>query len=412
MKDFLDELDQEIDSLQNINPNDDIINKHIVLNEWIDWTTENIEEAKRNINKNKKIINTKKSKNKKDDSKEIRWKFISKFPETKFYLPALREGYTRFIPIGWNNETWAKNMWMVQYWDDIVLIDCWVQFADADMLGVNYSIPDVSFLTKYKKNIKGFLITHAHLDHIGSLKHVYPALGCPPLYGTRFTLGLVRKQLEEAWLLSHATLIEIDAWSKEMIKIGQFNVEFFRVNHSVPDCAWIYIESPGWTKIVHTWDFKIDFTPAIDEPADLDRISEIWERWISLLMSDSTGSIRKGFSMSEKNVWEELEKIVSNHHKGRLIIATFSSWISRVQQLIDIAEKYDKTIFLSGRSMVENVAIAKELGYLNIKPGIVRKMTPKNTDWVLPHKQIIITTWSQWEQFSALARMSEWNTTL
>ncbi len=407
MKDFLDELDQEIDSLQNINPNDDIIDKHIVLNEWLDWTTENIEDSKKNINKNKKVINTKKQKNKNDESKEIRWKFISKFPETKFYLPALREGYTRFIPIGWNNETWAKNMWMVQYWDDIVLIDCWVQFADADMLWVNYSIPDVSFLTKYKKNIKGFLITHAHLDHIWSLKHVYPALGCPPLYGTRFTLGLVRKQLEEAWVLSHATLIEVDAWSKEMIKIGQFKVEFFRVNHSVPDCAWVYIESPWATKIVHTWDFKIDFTPAIDEPADLDRISEIWERWISLLMSDSTGSIRKGFSMSEKNVWEELEKIVSNHHKGRLIIATFSSWISRVQQLINIAEKYDKTIFLSGRSMVENVAIAKELGYLNIKPGIVRKMTPKNTDWVLPHKQIIITTWSQWEQFSALARMSE-----
>lgn len=408
MKDFLDELDQEIDSLQNINSNDDIINKHIVLNEWLDWTTENIEQEKKIENKNKKQNSNKKQKNNQNDNGEIRWKFISKFPETKFYLPSLREGYTRFIPIGWNNETWAKNMWMVQYDDDIVLIDCGVQFADSDMLWVNYSIPDVSFLTKYKKNIKGFLITHAHLDHIGSLKHVYPAVWCPPLYGTRFTLWLVKKQLEEAWLMSYATLIEVDAGIKEKVKVGKFDVEFFRVNHSVPDCAGVYIESPGGTKIVHTWDFKIDFTPAIDEPADLDRIAEIGERWVSLLMSDSTGSIRKGFSMSEKNVWEELEKIVSNHHKGRLIIATFSSWISRVQQLIDIAEKYDKTIFLSGRSMVENVAIAKELGYLNIKPGIVKKMTPKNTDGILPHKQIIITTWSQWEQFSALARMAEW----
>ena len=408
MKDFLDELDQEIDSLQNINSNDDIINKHIVLNEWLDWTTENIEKEKKTENKNKKQNQNKKQKNNQNDNWEIRWKFISRFPETKFYLPSLREGYTRFIPIGWNNETWAKNMWMVQYDDDIVLIDCGVQFADSDMLWVNYSIPDVSFLTKYKKNIKGFLITHAHLDHIGSLKHVYPAVWCPPLYGTRFTLWLVKKQLEEAGLMSYATLIEVDAGSKEKVKVGKFDVEFFRVNHSVPDCAWVYIESPGGTKIVHTWDFKIDFTPAIDEPADLDRIAEIGERWVSLLMSDSTGSVRKGFSMSEKNVWEELEKIVSNHHKGRLIIATFSSWISRVQQLIDIAEKYDKTIFLSGRSMVENVAIAKELGYLNIKPGIVKKMTPKNTDGILPHKQIIITTWSQWEQFSALARMAEW----
>ncbi len=411
MKDFLDELDQEIDSLQNINPNDDIIDKHIVLNEWIDDTAENEKNDKIVKNNKKPSVNKKNDKsikNKKIDNKEIRWKFISKFPETKFYLPSLREWYTRFIPIGGNNETWAKNMGMVQYDDDILIIDCWVQFADADMLWVNYSVPDVSFLTKYKKNIKGMLITHAHLDHIWSLKHVYPALGCPPLYGTKFTLGLVRKQLEEAWLIQYSTLIEVDAWSKEMLKVGKFKVEYFRVNHSVPDCAWIYLESPGGTKIVHTGDFKIDFTPAIDKPADLDRISEIWERGISLLMSDSTGSIRKGFSMSEKNVWEELEKIVSNHHRWRLIIATFSSWISRVQQLIDIAEKYDKTIFLSGRSMVENVAIAKDLWYLKIKPGVVRKMTPKNTEWILPHKQIIITTWSQWEQFSALARMSEW----
>lgn len=447
MKDFLDELDQELDSLQNIKSSDDIINQHIIMNEWHDWTTENIENEKKNISKAKQISNNKNQNNNQSDNKntkpnqnnkqsdnknnknqnnkqsdnknkkpargrgpdwEIRGKFISKFPETKFYLPSLREGYTRFIPVGWNNETWAKNMWIVQYNDDIVIIDCWVQFADSDMLWVNYSIPDVSFLTKYKKNIKGFLITHAHLDHIGSLKHVYPALGCPPLYGTRFTLGLVKKQLEEAGLMPYATLIEVDAWSTDKVKVWEFDVEFFKVNHSVPDCAGIYIESPGWTKMVHTWDFKIDFTPKIDEPANLDRISEIWERGISLLMSDSTGSTRKGFSMSEKNVWEELEKIVSNHHKGRLIIATFSSWISRVQQLIDIADKYGKTIFLSGRSMVENVAIAKELGYLNIKPGIVKKMTPKNTDGILPHKQIIITTGSQWEQFSALARMAEW----
>lgn len=414
MKDYFDELDKEIDSLSSVLDNkDDIIDTHIILNEGLDWTTWNIEKEKRTLNKiqkkiNTKIITKKNKENSWNNSNEIRWKFISKFPETSFYLPTLREGYTRYIPIWWNNETWAKNMWMVQYWDDILLIDCWVQFADQDMLWVNYSVPDVSFLTKYKKNIKWFLITHAHLDHIWSLKHVYPALGCPTLYGTKFTIWLVRKQLEEAWVLDKATLIEVDAWSWDMMKIWQFKVEYFRVNHSVPDCAWIYIESPTWTKIVHTWDFKIDFSPAIDEPADLDRIAEIWKRWISLLMSDSTWSIRKWFSMSEKNVWEELEKIVAWNTKWRLIIATFSSWISRVQQLIDIAAKYDKTIFLSWRSMVENVTIAKDLWYIKLKPGIVKKMTPKNTDGIPAHKQIIITTWSQWEQFSALARMAEW----
>ena len=365
-----------------------------------------INNSNNNNPNNKNNVNSANKAPKTNDT-EIRWKFISKFPDTKFYLPSLRQWYTRYMPIWGNNETWAKNMWMVQYDEDLILIDCWVQFADSSMLWVNYSIPDVSFLTKYKRQIKGFLITHAHLDHIGSLKHVMPALGMPVLYGTRFTLWLIKKSLEEAWLLSQATLIEVDAHSWDKLKIWKFTVEFFNVNHSVPDCAWIYLESEWGTKIVHTWDFKIDHTPAIDKPADLDRIESIWKRWISLFLSDSTWSTRKWFSMSEKNVWEELEKIVSRHTKGRLIIATFSSWISRIQQLVDICEKHDKTIFLSGRSMVENVAIAKELGYLNIKQGIVKKMTPKNTEWVAPHKQIIITTWSQWEEFSALSRMAE-----
>lgn len=375
-------------------------------NKQVNWN--NNRQFSKNKNHNKNSDYNKNSDHNKNSDWEVKWKFISKFPETKFYLPSLREWYTRYMPIWGNNETWAKNMWMVQYGDDIVIIDCWVQFADVDMLWVNYSIPDVSFLTKYKKQIKGILITHAHLDHIGSLKHVMPALGMPTLYATRFTIWLIKKSLQEAGLIAHATLIEIDALSREKFKVWSFTVEFFNVNHSVPDCAWIYLESEWGTKIVHTWDFKIDHTPAIDKPADLERIEDIWKRWISLLLSDSTGSIRKWFSLSEKNVWEELEKIVSTHMKGRLIIATFSSWISRIQQLVDICEKHDKTIFLSWRSMIENVAIAKELGYLNIKQGIVKKMTPKNTEWIPAYKQIIITTWSQWEEFSALSRMAEW----
>ena len=414
MNDYFNELDEEIDSLS-ISRKENKEEKKFTSRQKSDFSrnsTSRTTTTVRNSKPKKEIKYSPKQENKiykkPEVDNEITGKFISKFPDTKFYLPTLRDGYTRYIPIGWNNETWAKNMWMVQYKNDILLIDCWVQFADPDMLWVNYSIPDVSFLTKYKKNIKWFLITHAHLDHIWSLKHVYPAVWCPPLYGTKFTIWLIKKQLEEAGILDKATLIEVDAWKREFLKIWQFKVEFFRVNHSVPDCAGIYVESPGGTKIVHTWDFKIDFSPAIDKPADLDRIAQIWERWISLLMSDSTGSIRKWFSMSEKKVWEELEKIVANHRKWRLIIAIFASWISRVQQLIDIADKYGKTIFLSWRSMVENVSIAKELGYIKIKPGIVKRMTPKAVEWIPPSKQIIITTWSQWEQFSALARMAEW----
>lgn len=191
---------------------------------------------------------------------------------------------------------------MLQYGDDILLIDCGVQFTDASLPGVNYAVPDVSFLTKYTKNIKGIVVTHAHLDHIGSLKHVLPALGMPPIYGTRLTLGFIKKQLDEAGLMKHTIFIEVDAGSREKLKIGQFDVEFFKVNHSVPDCAGLYIETPGGAKFMHTGDFKIDHTPELDDPADLDRIEEIGKRGITLFLSDSTGSTRKGFSMSEKNV--------------------------------------------------------------------------------------------------------------
>ncbi len=409
-KDFLSELENELKN--EILPKiEEEIKKEKILPKKNNLKNNNSNDYKNSQNPNNKNYKNN-SKNKKPGN--YSWDLIvSKhtpltFPETKFYLPSLREGYTRFIPIGWNNETGAKNMWMCQYDEDIVLIDCWVQFPDQSMLWVNYSIPDVSFLTKYKDKIKWMLITHAHLDHIWALKHILPALGFPPIYWTKFTIWLIKKSLEEYNLLKQATLIEVDAWSKEKIQVWKFQVEFFRVNHSIPDCAWLYIESPGGAKFVHTWDFKIDFTPRVDKPADLSRIWEIWERWITLFLSDSTGSTRKGSSMSEKEVGEALEKIVENHKKWRLIIATFSSWISRIQQLVDIADKYWKTIFLSWRSMIENVAIAKELGYLKYKPWIIKKMTSKSTNWVLPHNQIIITTWSQWEQFSALSRMAEW----
>jgi ribonuclease J len=355
-------------------------------------------------------INKERKKSTKPSNKQIHYreKFVSKFPETKFYLPSLREGYTRYMPIWGNDETGSKNMSMAQYWEDIVLIDCWVQFTDHSLPGVNYSIPDISFLTKYTDKIKWFVITHAHLDHIWALKHILPALWFPTLYWTKLTLGFVRKQLDEAWLISKTTFVEVDAWSDKRYQMWEFSVEFFRVNHSVPDSAGFYMESPGWAKFLHTWDFKIDHTPEIDEPADLERLGKIASRGITLFMSDSTGSTRKGHSMSEKNVWEALDEVIRNHTKGRLIIAAFSSWISRVQQLINSSEKYGKTIFLSGRSMIENVEIARKLGYLKSKPGTVKKMTPKNTEWVAAKDQIIITTWSQGEQYSALSRMAIW----
>ncbi len=355
---------------------------------------------------NKKKTNKFYHKNSKTDKFKRREKFASKFPETRFYLPSLREKYTRYIPIGWNDETGAKNMGMFQYGNDIILVDCGVMFADESLPGVDYAIPDVSFLRRYAKNIKGFLITHAHLDHIGALKHIVPALDFPTLYWTNLTLGLIKKGFDEAGIMSKTTFVEIDASQENHTKLWGFDVEFFSINHSIPDSAGLFITSEWGAKFFHTGDFKIDHTPAIDAPANLERFKKFWEKWVTMLLSDSTGSIRDGYSKSEKEVGETLAKIVAEHNSWRLLIATFSSWISRVQQLIDACEEYWKTIFLSWRSMIENVAIAKELGYLRMKPGTMKKMTPKTTKGIPANKQVIITTWSQWEEFSALTRMA------
>jgi ribonuclease J len=410
MKDFLDELDIELgDNTTDLN--DDSWEKLILKEDpsFKKWDIIPSVEKSENI-----ILGSKLQRPSLNSG--ISWNFWASarvnnslnFPETKFYLPTLRDGYTRVIPIGGNNETGAKNMNMFQYGEEILLLDCWLQFAEPDMLGASYSIPDVSFLIQYKENIKGIIITHAHLDHFWSLKHILPALWMPTIFSTKLTIGMIKKQLEEAKILSYATFVEVDWDSTQKVKIGShFSVEFFRVNHSVPDCIGCLIETPKGTRIVHTGDFKIDFTPAIDKPADLSRIKKIGEKGITLLLSDSTGSIRKWFSTSEKEIGETLEKIISQHYKGRLIITIFSSWISRVQQIIDACEKNGKFVFLSWRSMVDNVALSKELWYLTIKPHILRKMSPKTTEGIPAEKQVIITTGSQGEEFSALTRMAE-----
>jgi len=407
MQDFLDKLDEELDSMQVSKPQlQNQKKEEVVVKSFKNTKKDNKKTYSSNSNQKKwhKFHNTNyKNKNTKFEHRE---KFSSKFPDTKFYLPTLREKHTRYIPIGWNNETGAKNMWMFQYGNDIILADCWVMFTDETLPGVDYSIPDVSFLKKYTKNIKGFLITHAHLDHIWALKHIIPALDFPVLYWTKLTIWIIKKGLEEAGILNRCTFVEIDATKENKTKLGWFTVEFFSINHSIPDSAGLFIESEGWAKFFHTWDFKIDHTPELDQPADIERFRRFGDRWVTMLLSDSTGSIRKGHTTSEKEVGESLDKIVANHNSWRLIIATFSSWISRIQQLVNSAEKYWKTIFLSGRSMVENISIATELGYLKYKQGTIKKMTPKNTEGVPVTNQIIITTGSQWEEFSALTRMA------
>lgn len=407
-KDFLEELDNELSG---------VAPEKIISSEKADEVTVTTEAPvqkeykKQNRHPRRDQNQNKDDENSEDDTTQfmtLKQTMMSNFPEVKFYLPAIRPGYTRMIPIGGNNETGAKNMNMFQYGDDILLVDCGIQFAEPDMLGANCSIPDISFLIPYKKNIKGLVVTHAHLDHIGALKFILPALDFPTIYATKLTVGIIKKGLEENKILHLQSFVEVDTNNNEMVSIGEhFKCEFFRVNHSVPDCAGVYITTPGWFKAVHTGDFKIDFAPEIDKPADLSRIGEYGRKWVTLFLSDSTGSTRKGFSTSEKQIGATLEKLITHHHKGRLIITIFSSWISRVQQIINACEACDKYVFLSGRSMVENVAISKELGYLRAKPGTIKKMSPKTTEGIPLEKQVIITTGSQGEEFSALSRMAE-----
>ncbi len=386
-KDFLQELDNEIDSVMN----------WPVLSEKKEKTTKTYTTDNSSLeDENNTFLSLKDT-------------MMNNFPQVKFYLPTLRDNYTRVIPVWWNNETWSKNMDLFQYWEDLLLVDCGIQFAEPDMLWATCSIPDISFLIPYKKKIVGLIITHAHLDHIWSLKYVLPALDFPVIYWTKLTVGIIKKWLEENKMLDKQRFVEVSTDRVEKVKIwDHFSCEFFRVNHSIPDCAWVYITTPGWFKAVHTWDFKLDFAPEIDKPADLSRIWGYWKEWVTLLLSDSTWSTKKWFSISEKEIWDTLEKIIAHHTKWRLIIAMFSSWISRVQQIIKACEKYDKTVFLSWRSISENVEISKELWYLHAKPGTIKKMSPKTTSWIPAEKQVIITTWSQWEEFSALSRMAEW----
>ncbi|MDD2566255.1 MAG: ribonuclease J [Candidatus Gracilibacteria bacterium] len=317
-------------------------------------------------------------------------------------LPPLEKGHTRIITVGGHNEV-GKNLSVMQYNGEIILIDGGLQFPESTMLGAKYCLPDISFLIPLKDKIKGIVITHGHLDHIGGLKHILPTLGFPPIYGAKLTIGLIKKQLEDAQILDKAKLFVMHPEDDGIFNIGLFKVEFFRENHNIPDACGIYIETPN-ARMVYTGDFKFDFTPSIDKPADLSKIAEIGARGIDLLMSDSTNSLKEGFTQTEADIGVELHKIISES-QGRIVIATFASLIGRIHQIIESAEKTGRTVFLNGRSMVENVRIGRELGYIKCNPNTIRRLT-NAIDSVPDNKTIILTTGSQGEEFSGLYRMA------
>ena len=305
----------------------------------------------------------------------------------------------RLIPLGGLGEV-GKNMMVVEYGDDIIIIDAGVMFPDDEMFGVDLVIPDTSYLNDKKHRIRALLITHGHEDHVGAIPYVLPMLGFPPIYATRLTQGLINVKLKEHKLLEKATVHVINPGDK--VELGQCEAEFFRVNHSIPDAVGIVLHTPIGA-VVHTGDYKFDFTPVDGHPADLGTLGRLGNEGVLLMMGDSTRVESPGFTPSERVINDSLDKIFANA-SGRILLATFASLLSRVQQVIDTAVRYDRHVALVGRSMVNNVQMAVELGYLNIPKNVLIRAEDINK---FPPQQVaIVCTGSQGEPTSALTRIA------
>jgi ribonuclease J len=305
----------------------------------------------------------------------------------------------RLIPLGGLGEV-GKNMMVVEYGEDIVIIDVGVMFPDEEMYGVDLVIPDTTYLADKKHRIRGILITHGHEDHVGSLPYVLPILDFPPVYATRLTHGLISIKLKEHGLLGKAIVNVIEPTDR--VPLGACEAEFFRVNHSIPDAIGIVLHTPIGT-LVHTGDFKFDYTPVDGKPADLGALGRIGNEGVLVMLGDSTRVETPGYTLSERVISDSLDKIFANA-PGRILIATFASLISRVQQIIEAAERYDRFVALVGRSMLNNVQMAIELGYLNVPKGMLIRAEDVNK--FDPGQVVIICTGSQGEPTSALTRIA------
>ncbi len=304
----------------------------------------------------------------------------------------------KIIPLGGFSEI-GKNMMVMEYEDDIIAIDAGLMFPEEEMLGIDLVIPDISYLIENKEKVRGLIITHGHEDHIGALPYILPQLNVP-VYATKLTRGLISVKLKERKTLSGVNLKTVLPGST--ITLGKFRVEFFPVCHSIPDAVGLIIQTPIGN-IVHTGDFKIDHTPVGGKPTDLSRLAQLGARGILLLLSDSTYAELPGYTPSEKVVGETLDRVIAEA-PGRVIVTTFSSLVSRVQQVINAAAKYGRRVFIVGRSMTDTANIALELGYLHAPEGVLARMDELRG---LPHNKIVfVTTGSQGEPTSALVRMA------
>ena len=303
------------------------------------------------------------------------------------------------IPLG-GLEQIGLNITAFEYEDSIVVVDCGLSFPEDEMLGIDLVIPDITYLKENAEKVKGFVITHGHEDHIGALPYVLKELNIP-IYATKLTMGIIENKLEEHGLMK-TTKRKVVKFGQS-INLGQFRIEFIKTNHSIVDAAALAIYSPAGV-VVHTGDFKVDYTPVFGDAIDLQRFAEIGKKGVLALMCDSTNAERAGFTPSEKTVGKTLDSLFLEHKDTRILIATFASNVDRVRQIINTAEKFDRKVVVEGRSMVNIIDTASKLGYLQIADRTLIDVEElKNYP---PEKTVIITTGSQGESMAALSRMA------
>lgn len=308
-------------------------------------------------------------------------------------------GKLKIIPLGGLGQI-GMNITAFEYDDSIIVVDCGLSFPEDDMLGIDLVIPDITYLKDNIDKVKGFFITHGHEDHIGAIPYVLREINVP-IYATKLTIGIIDHKLEEHDMLGKV--------KRKVVKYGQhinlgcFRVEFIKTNHSIQDAAALAIYSPAGI-VVHTGDFKVDYTPVFGDAIDLARFGEIGKKGVLALLCDSTNAERPGFTMSEKTIGKTLENIFAEHSNSRIIVATFASNVDRVQQIINCADKYGRKVAIEGRSMVNIISIASELGYLSLPDNIL--IETDNLRNYPDEKTVIITTGSQGETMAALSRMA------
>ena len=305
----------------------------------------------------------------------------------------------RIIPLG-GLEQIGMNITAFEFEDSIVVVDCGLSFPEDDMLGIDLVIPDITYLKNNAHKVKGFVITHGHEDHIGALPYVLKELNVP-VYATRLTIALIEHKLKEHNLLKSVKRKVVK--HGQSINLGKFRIEFIKTNHSIADASALAIYSPAGI-VVHTGDFKVDYTPVFGDAIDLQRFGEIGKKGVLALMCDSTNAERKGFTMSERTVGKTFDNIFAEHKNTRIIIATFASNVDRVQQIINSAYKYGRKCVVEGRSMVNVISTAAELGYLNVPENTLIELDQMKN---YPDEQmVLITTGSQGESMAALSRMA------